>query len=207
MTFQKSGVFRQKQIRCMVTKAPLLATGTSFVIHPYNLYHRACQLSRSRSVMALNRYWWFGGGQISHQHLLRKMQFISIRCIKFATSTIPPITHAVVWRVLLRITSRWKPRYRWNFLRSSKRSHSRRTLSFVTDCTEAFVSAYMPIVERRDMDFQRRTSTGSVSFVGATWVHLTWPWCRSASGMVNQQSVFNCMLLQPPGHMTINLPE
>jgi len=91
MTFQKSVPLRQqKQIRCMVTKAPTSPQGLA-IIHPYNpMASRMSTIAISRSVMALNRYWWFGS-DLTPAYLLRKMQFISIRCIKFATSTIPPI--------------------------------------------------------------------------------------------------------------------
>jgi len=72
---------------------PYFATGTSFVIHPYNpMVPIAHQLSLfpdrwcSTGLLVV-----LAAVQISHQRT-RKMQFISIRCIKFATSTIPPIT-------------------------------------------------------------------------------------------------------------------
>jgi len=71
---------------------PYFTTGTSFDIHPYSQWYLSCQLSLFPDRWCINQVTGGLAVQISHQYLLRKMQFISIRCIKFATNTIPPIT-------------------------------------------------------------------------------------------------------------------
>jgi len=70
-------------------------------------------------------YWWFCGSDLTPAYLLRKMQFISIRCIKFAQARSLLLPRFKSGVTSTSTVSRWKPRHRWNFLRSSKRSHSR----------------------------------------------------------------------------------
>ena len=74
-------------------------------------------------------------------------------------------------------------------------------LAFVTDCTQSFVPAYMPIVEKRkDMPFTKEHKHWQ-RIVRGRYVEFILTSDRGirfglASGMVNAQSVFNCM---PPG--------
>lgn len=208
MTFQKSGALATAEADQINGDqgTPYFATGTSFVIHPYNpmvpiahVNYRYFQIGDGTQP----GYWWFGGGSdLTPAYLFEE------DAVHF---------HKVHKEVCDKHDPSYYPRFKkWcdEYFYVSHRGESRgiggiffdhlndRTLeellSFVTDCTEAFVSAYMPIVERRkDMDFTEENKYWQ-RIVRGRYVEFILTSDRGArfglaSGMVNQQSVFNCM--------------
>ena len=207
MTFQNSGALASAKADQMRDKGThYFATGTSFVIHPHNpmvpiahVNYRYFQLGDSTQP----GYWWFGGGADLTPAYLFKEDAVHF--------------HQVHKEVCDKHDLSYYPRFKkWcdEYFHISHRGESRgvggiffdhlneRTveehLSFVTDCTEAFVSAYLPIVERRkNMNFTEKNKYWQ-RIVRGRYVEFILTSDRGArfglaSGMVNYQSVFNCM--------------
>lgn len=208
MTFQKSGALATPEVdRITGDKGtPYFATGTSFVIHPCNpmvpiahVNYRYFQLGDGTQP----GYWWFGGGaDLTPAYLFEE------DAVHF---------HQVHKEVCDKHDSSYYPRFKkWcdEYFYISHRAESRgiggiffdhlnerniqELLSFVTDCTEAFIPAYIPIVERRkDMVFTEENKYWQ-RIVRGRYVEFILSCDRGArfglaSGMVNTQSVFNCM--------------
>ena len=208
MTFQKSGALTTGEADQMTGDkgTPFFATGTSFVIHPYNpmapiahVNYRYFQIGDGTQPGS----WWFGGGaDLTPAYLFEEdaVHFHKVHkevCHKYDPSYYPRFKKSCdeYFHIPHRGESRGIGGIFFDYL---KDRNAQELLSFVTDCTEAFVPAYMPIVERRkDMDFteenkywQHITRGRYVEFIltsdrGARF--------GIASGMVNHQSVFNCM--------------
>jgi coproporphyrinogen III oxidase len=208
MTFQKSGALATQEADRISNnqETSYFATGTSFVIHPRNpmvpiahVNYRYFEIDNGTP----SGYWWFGGGaDLTPAYLFEE------DAVHF---------HQVHKDVCDRHDSSYYRRFKkWcdEYFHVSHRGESRgiggiffdrlndrsleELLAFVSNCTEAFVPAYLPIVERRkDMKFtpenlhwQRIVRGRYVEFIltadrGARF--------GLASGMVNHQSVFNCM--------------
>lgn len=211
MTFKQSGALATTQADGLTSDkgTPFFATGVSFVIHPHNpmvptahVNYRYFQLDGSSQ----SGYGWFGGGaDLTPAYLFEE------DAIYF---------HQVHKQVCDFYDSSYYPRFKkWCddyfylphrgesrgiggiFFDHLKEEHTQQLLAFVTDCTKAFVRAYIPIVERRkDMPFteenkhwQRLVRGRYVEFILMRDRGLRF---GLESGMVNSQSVFNCM---PPG--------
>ncbi len=208
MTFEKSGALATSEAdKTYGDKGtPYFATGTSFVIHPHNpmvpiahVNYRYFQLGHSNQP----NYWWFGGGaDLTPAYLFEE------DAIHF---------HKIHKDVCDKHDASYYPRFKkWcdEYFHVSHRGESRgvggiffdhlnnrpveELLAFVTDCTEAFALAYLPIVERRkDMNFTEANKYWQ-RIVRGRYVEFILTSDRGArfgiaSGMVNHQSVFNCM--------------
>ncbi|BAY49700.1 coproporphyrinogen III oxidase [Scytonema sp. HK-05] len=208
MSFQKSGALATGAADQVTgdKATPYFATGTSFVIHPHNpmapiahVNYRFFQLGDGTQP----GYWWFGGGaDLTPAYLFEE------DAVHF---------HKAHKEVCDRHDPSYYPRFKKGcdeYFHISHRGESRgiggiffdhlndRTveelLSFVTDCTEAFVPAYIPLVERRkDMAFTEENKYWQC-IVRGRYVEFILTSDRGArfglaSGMVNVQSVFNCM--------------
>jgi coproporphyrinogen III oxidase len=207
MTFQKSGALSTGEAdRITGDSTPYFATGTSFVIHPRNpmvpiahVNYRYFQLGDGTQP----GYWWFGGGaDLTPAYLFEEdaVHFHKVHkeaCDKHNVSYYPRF-------------KKWCDEYFYVSHRGESRGIGgiffdhlndrpvQELLAFVTDCTEAFVPAYIPIVERRkDMTFTEENKHWQ-RIVRGRYVEFILTSDRGArfglaSGMVNQQSVFNCM--------------
>lgn len=208
LTFQKSGALATELADQTSgdQATPYFATGTSFVIHPRNpmvpiahVNYRYFQLGSAEQPT----YWWFGGGaDLTPAYLFEE------DAVHF---------HKIHKEVCDRHDPTYYPRFKAGcdqYFHVSHRGESRgiggiffdhlndRTLeehlAFVTDCTEAFAHAYMPLVEKRkDMDFTEENKYWQ-RVVRGRYVEFILTSDRGArfglaSGMVNAQSVFNCM--------------
>lgn len=182
------------------------ATGSSFVIHPHNpmvptahVNYRYFQINNDNQPV----YWWFGGGAD-----LTPSYFFEEDAVHF---------HKVHKEVCDKHDYSYYPRFKkWcdEYFHIPHRGESRgiggiffdhlnqgnpqELLSLVTSCAEAFLPAYMPIVERRkDMTFTEENKYWQ-RLVRGRYVEFILSCDRGirfglASGMVKQQSVFNCM--------------
>ncbi len=209
MTFQKSGALVTPEADAISSgdvKTPYFATGASFVIHPYNpmvpiahANYRYFQIGNP----AQPTYWWFGGGaDLTPSYLFQEdaIHFHQVHkevCDKY--------DHSYYARF-----KKWCDDYFFIKHRGETRgiggiffdhlnnSNPQKILAFVTECTQAFARAYMPIVERRkDMSFteenkywQRLVRGRYVEFILTSDRGMRF---GLESGMVSQQSVFNCM--------------
>lgn len=208
MTFQKSGALTTGEADQMTGDKgiPFFATGSSFVIHPYNpmapiahVNYRYFQIGDGTQPGS----WWFGGGaDLTPAYLFEEdaVHFHKVHkevCDKYDPSYYPRFKKSCdqYFYIPHRGESRGIGGIFFDYL---KERNAEELLSFVTDCTEAFVPAYMPIVERRkDMVFteenkywQRLVRGRYVEFILTSDRGIRF---GLASGMVNQQSVFNCM--------------
>ena len=208
MTFQKSGALETKEADLTNSNGstPYFATGASFVIHPYNpmiptahANYRYFQIGHDKRP----NFWWFGGGaDLTPSYLFEE------DAVHF---------HRVHKEVCDKHDSSYYDRFKkWcdDYFFIKHRDETRgiggiffdqlndrdpeEILGFVKDSTEAFVPAYMPIVERRkDSSFteenkywQRIVRGRYVEFILTSdrGVHF-----GLEGGMVSPQSVFNCM--------------
>lgn len=207
MTFQNSGALAAADAdRITDDSTPYFATGTSFVIHPHNPMVPIAHVNyRYFQIVDGTRpgYWWFGGGaDLTPAYLFEE------DAIHF---------HQVHKDVCDKHNLSYYPRFKkWcdEYFYISHRRESRGVggiffdhlndrpveehLAFVTDCTQAFVSAYLPLVEKRkEMDFSEENKDWQ-RIVRGRYVEFILTSDRGArfgiaSGMVNHQSVFNCM--------------
>lgn len=208
MTFQNSGALATGEADRITSDkgTPYFATGTSFVIHPRNpmlpIAHVNYRYFQSGDGTQPG-YWWFGGGaDLTPAYLFEE------DAIHF---------HKVHKEVCDKHNPSYYPRFKkWcdEYFHISHRGENRgiggiffdhlndrpvqELLAFVTDCTEAFVPAYIPIIERRkDMTFTEENKQWQ-RIVRGRYVEFILTSDRGArfgisSGMVNQQSVYNCM--------------
>ncbi len=208
ITFEKSGALSTTQADRMSgdKSTPYFATGTSFVIHPRNpmvpiahVNYRYFQRGNGNQP----DYWWFGGGaDLTPAYLFEEdaVHFHQVHkdvCDKHDPSYYPRFKK---WcDEYFYIPHRGESRGIGGiFFDHLKEPNVQKLLSFVTDCTKAFVPAYIPIVERRkDIVFteenkywQRLVRGRYVEFILISDRGIRF---GLASGMVNHQSVFNCM--------------
>lgn len=208
MTFQKSGALATTEADKMIGEkgTPFFATGTSFVIHPHNpmvptahVNYRYFQIGDGKQPGS----WWFGGGAD-----LTPAYLFSEDAVHF---------HQVHKQVCDQYDSSYYPRFKtWcdQYFYIPHRGESRgiggiffdhlnqddveQIITFVTDCTEAFIPAYLPIVQRRkDMVFTEENKYWQ-RLVRGRYAEFILTADRGirfglASNMVNCQSVFNCM--------------
>jgi coproporphyrinogen III oxidase len=208
MSFQQSGALATGAADKMITKRGnrFFATGSSFVIHPHNpmaptahVNYRYFQISNNNQPV----YWWLGGGaDLTPAYLFEE------DAVHF---------HQVHKEVCDRYDSAYYPRFKKScdeyfhiphrgehrgiggiFFDHLNQGNSQKLLSFVTNCADAFLPAYIPIVERRkDMPFTEENKYWQ-HLVRGRYVEFILSCDRGirfglASGMVKQQSVFNCM--------------
>jgi coproporphyrinogen III oxidase len=208
MTFQKSGALATGEADRMTGEkgTPYFATGTSFVIHPCNpmapiahVNYRYFQIGDGTQP----GHWWFGGGaDLTPAYLFEEdaVHFHKVHkevCDKHDASYYPRF-------------KKWCDEYFYIQHRGESRGvggiffdhlnerNVQELLSFVTDCTEAFVPAYIPIVEIRKNTVFTEENKYWQRLVRGRYVEFILTSDRGirfglASGMVNQQSVFNCM--------------
>lgn len=208
MTFQKSGALATPEVdRIAGDKGtPYFATGTSLVIHPRNpmvpiahVNYRYFQIGHSTQP----QHWWFGGGadltpaylfeeDAAHFHKVHKAV-----CDKYDSSYYPHFKKSCdeYFYVSHRGESRGVGGIFFDHLNQRPQEE---LLGFVKDCTEAFIPAYMPIVkQRKDLEFTEENKHWQ-HIVRGRYVEFILTSDRGArfglaSGMVNPQSVFNCM--------------
>jgi coproporphyrinogen III oxidase len=208
MTFQNSGALSTSAADQLnnAQSTPYFATGTSFVIHPRNpmapiahVNYRYFQVGDETEPT----HWWFGGGaDLTPSYLFEE------DAVHF---------HQVHKDVCDQHDPTYYPRFKKGcdeYFYIPHRGESRGVggiffdhlndrpvddlLAFVKGCTEAFIPAYMPLVERRkDMPFTQENKYWQ-SLVRGRYVEFILTSDRGArfglaSGMVNAQSVFNCM--------------
>lgn len=208
MTFQKSGALTSQEADSATEGQTnhFFATGTSFVIHPSNpmvptahVNYRYFRLGDGGQP----DYWWFGGGaDLTPAYLFEE------DAIHF---------HQTHKEVCDRHDPSYYPRFKkWcdEYFYVSHRRENRgiggiffdhlndrpveELLSFVTDCAEAFISSYLPIVEKRkEMLFTQKNRLWQ-QIIRGRYVEFILTSDRGtrfglASGMVNPQSIFNCM--------------
>lgn len=211
MTFQKSGALITGEADRISSDSgtPYFATGASFVIHPRNpmvpiahANYRYFQVGDATQPS----YWWFGGGSdLTPSYLFEEDVVHFHKVHKSVCDQHDPSYYARF--------KKWCDDYFFIRHRGETRGiggiffdhlndyNPQKILAFITDCSEAFVHAYMPIVEKRkDMPFtkenkywQRLVSGRYVEFILTSDRGIRF---GLESGMVSQQSVFNCM---PPG--------
>ncbi|MBE9060627.1 oxygen-dependent coproporphyrinogen oxidase [cf. Phormidesmis sp. LEGE 11477] len=208
VTFQKAGALTTKEADKEENKAgtPFFATGTSFVIHPYNpmvpiahCNYRYFQIGKRDQP----QYWWFGGGadltpaylfeeDAKHFHQTHKQV-----CDQHDTTYYPRFKQ---WcDQYFHISHRGESRGVGGiFFDQLNDLSAEELLEFVEACTKAFPQAYLPIVARRkDADFTD-TNKQWQRLVRGRYVEFILTSDRGArfglaSGMVTPQSVFNCM--------------
>lgn len=208
MTFQKSGALATGTPDQMTSDkgTPFFATGTSFVIHPYNpmvpiahVNYRYFQLDNGTQPS----YWWFGGGaDLTPAYLFEEdaVHFHKVHkevCDKHDPSYYPRFKKGCdeYFYVSHRGESRGIGGIFFDHLKDRTVEE---LLSFVANCTEAFVPAYIPLVKRRkDMVFTNENKYWQ-RIVRGRYVEFILTSDRGvrfglASGMVNAKSVFNCM--------------
>ncbi|MEH2173676.1 oxygen-dependent coproporphyrinogen oxidase [Nostoc sp.] len=208
MTLQKSGALATLEADQITGDKSIsyFATGSSFVIHPYNpmiptahVNYRYFQIGDDSQPS----YWWFGGGaDLTPAYLFEEdaVHFHQVHkgvCDQYDPSYYPRFKKCC--DEYFYIPHRHESRGIGGiFFDDLNDGNTQELLSFVTDCTKAFVPAYIPIVERRkDMTFtkenkywQRLVHGRYVEFILSSDRGLRF---GLASGMVNPQSVFNCM--------------
>jgi coproporphyrinogen III oxidase len=208
VTFQKSGALTTGDADQTTDDkgTPYFATGTSFVIHPCNpmvpIAHVNYRYFRIGDGTQPG-YWWFGGGaDLTPAYLFEEdaVHFHKVHkevCDKHDPSYYPRFKKGC--DEYFYIPHRGESRGIGGiFFDHLNERNVQELLSFVTDCTEAFIPAYIPIVERRkDMVFteenkywQRLVRGRYVEFILTSDRGMRF---GLASGMVNAQSVFNCM--------------
>jgi coproporphyrinogen III oxidase len=208
MTFQKSGALATAETDPLAKEegTPFFATGASFVIHPRNpmvptvhANYRYFQIDDGTP----SGYWWFGGGadltpaylfeeDAVHFHQLHKEV-----CDKHDPSYYPRFKKGCdeYFHIQHRGESRGIGGIFFDHLREGSLEQ---LFALVTDCTEVFIPAYIPLVEKRkDMDFTEENKQWQ-RVVRGRYVEFILTSDRGirfglASGMVTQQSVFNCM--------------
>ena len=207
MTFHQSGALATDAAdQNEHQETPYSATGTSFVIHPRNpmvpiahVNYRYFQVGDEHQPS----YWWFGGGaDLTPAYLFEEDATYFHRIHKDVCDRHNPAYYEQFKKSCdeyFHITTRGESRGVGGiFFDQLNDRPVEELLSFVTDCTKAFAQAYLPLVEKRkDMDYtaenkywQRLVRGRYVEFIltadrGARF--------GIASGMVHQQSVFNCM--------------
>ncbi|ARV59269.1 coproporphyrinogen III oxidase [Nostocales cyanobacterium HT-58-2] len=208
MTLHKSGALATKETDHISDNksTPFFATGSSFVIHPYNpmaptahVNYRYFQIGDGTEP----GYWWFGGGaDLTPAYLFEEdaVHFHRVHkevCDKHDPSYYPLFKKGCdeYFHLSHRGESRGIGGIFFDHLNDRTVEE---LLSFVTDCTKAFLPAYIPIVERRkDMVFTEENKYWQ-HLVRGRYVEFILTSDRGtrfglASGMVNAQSVFNCM--------------
>ncbi|MBE9181929.1 oxygen-dependent coproporphyrinogen oxidase [Oculatella sp. LEGE 06141] len=208
MTFQKTGALVTADADQVTGEkgASYFATGTSFVIHPRNpmvpiahVNYRYFQIGDGTQP----GYWWFGGGaDLTPVYLFEEdaIHFHRIHkdvCDKHSSSYYPRFKAGC--DAYFRIPHRGENRGVGGIFFDHLNDRSvQELLTFVKDCTEAFIPAYMPLVERRkDMAFTPENKHWQ-HLVRGRYVEFILTSDRGMrfgieSGMVNTQSVFNCM--------------
>ena len=208
MTFQKSGALATGAADQMSDDkgTPFFATGSSFVIHPHNpmvpiahVNYRYFQIGDGTQ----QGYWWFGGGaDLTPAYLFEEdaVHFHKVHkevCDKHDLSYYPRFKKGC--DEYFHIPHRGEGRGIGGiFFDHLNELDVQKLLSFFTDSTQAFVPAYLPLVERRkDMDFTQENKHWQ-RIVRGRYVEFILTSDRGArfgiaSGMVNHQSVFNCM--------------
>jgi coproporphyrinogen III oxidase len=208
MSFQQSGALAT-DIADKITRSKAnryFATGSSFVIHPHNpmaptahanyRYFEICQGDQPV-------YWWLGGGadltpaylfeeDAVHFHRVHKQV-----CDQYDPSYYPQFKRSC--DEYFHIQHRGEHRGIGGiFFDHLNNEEPQKLFDFVTDCADAFIPAYIPILERRkDMYFTKANKYWQ-HLVRGRYVEFILSCDRGvrfglASGMVNQQSVFNCM--------------
>lgn len=209
MTLQKSGALSTAEADHTTSSegTPFFATGASFVIHPNNpmaptvhANYRYFQVSGGDGQPS---YWWFGGGadltpaylfeeDATHFHRVHKEA-----CDRHNPTYYPRFKQAC--DEYFYIPHRGESRGIGGiFFDHLKEGSFEELLAFVTNCTEAFIPAYLPLVEKRkDLPFSEENKQWQ-RIVRGRYVEFILTSDRGirfglASGMVNQQSIFNCM--------------
>ncbi|MBE9052095.1 oxygen-dependent coproporphyrinogen oxidase [Nostocales cyanobacterium LEGE 11386] len=208
MSFQQSGALATGAADQMITTRGnrFFATGSSFVIHPHNpmaptahVNYRYFQISNGNQPI----YWWLGGGaDLTPAYLFAEdaIHFHQVHkevCDKYDSSYYPRFKKWCdeYFHIPHRAESRGIGGIFFDHLNNG---NPQKLLSFVTNCADAFIPAYLPIVERRkDMPFTEANKNWQ-HLVRGRYVEFILSCDRGirfglASGMVKQQSVFNCM--------------
>lgn len=211
MTLKQSGALATSETDKLISDRPtsFFASGASFVIHPQNpmiptahANYRYFQIGDGSQPGS----WWFGGGaDLTPAYLFEEdaVHFHQIHkqvCDLYDPSYYPRFKKSCddYFHIPHRRESRGIGGIFFDYLQEGD---IQQLLAFVTDCTQSFVPAYMPIVEKRqDLPFtevhkhwQRIVRGRYVEFILTSDRGIRF---GLASGMVNAQSVFNCM---PPG--------
>ncbi|RCJ40755.1 coproporphyrinogen III oxidase [Nostoc minutum NIES-26] len=208
MSFQQSGALASEAADRITTNKGdrFFATGSSFVIHPHNpmaptahVNYRYFQINNGTKPV----YWWLGGGaDLTPAYLFEEdaVHFHRIHkevCDKYDSSYYPRFKKSC--DEYFHIPHRGERRGIGGiFFDHLNKGNSQKLLSFITNCADAFLPAYMPIVERRkDMSFTEKNKYWQ-RLVRGRYVEFILSCDRGirfglASGMVKQQSVFNCM--------------
>ncbi|QOV24402.1 oxygen-dependent coproporphyrinogen oxidase [Anabaenopsis elenkinii] len=208
MSFQQSGALAT-DIADKITRSKAnryFATGSSFVIHPHNpmaptahanyRYFEICQGDQPV-------YWWLGGGaDLTPAYLFEEDAVHFHRVHKQVCDQYDPSYYPRFKRLCdeyFHIQHRGEHRGIGGiFFDHLNNQDPQKLFDFVTDCANAFIPAYIPILERRkDMSFTRLNKYWQ-HLVRGRYVEFILSCDRGvrfglASGMVNQQSVFNCM--------------
>jgi coproporphyrinogen III oxidase len=211
MSFHKSGALAT-DIADKITKSKAnryFATGSSFVIHPHNpmaptahANYRYFEICHDDQPV----YWWLGGGaDLTPAYLFEEdaVHFHQVHkdvCDQYDSAYYPMFKKSC--DEYFHIPHRGEHRGVGGiFFDHLNNDDPQKLLSFITDCANAFIPAYLPIVERRkDMPFTQENKYWQ-HLVRGRYVEFILSCDRGmrfglASGMVTQQSVFNCM---PPG--------
>lgn len=205
MTLQASGALANSDANPATEDkgTPFFATGSSFVIHPVNPMAPTVHANYRYFQIGDGSHWWFGGGaDLTPAYLFEEdaVHFHKIHkdaCDKHDPSYYPRFKKNC--DEYFHIPHRGESRGIGGiFFDHLKEGGIEELLTFVTDCTETLVPAYIPLVERRkDMPFteahkqwQRVVRGRYVEFILTSDRGIRF---GLASGMVNQQSVFNCM--------------
>ncbi|MDH6100075.1 oxygen-dependent coproporphyrinogen oxidase [Anabaenopsis sp. FSS-46] len=208
MSFQQSGALGT-DVADKITRSQAnryFATGSSFVIHPHNpmaptahANYRYFEICHGDQPV----YWWLGGGaDLTPAYLFEEdaVHFHQVHkqvCDQYDSSYYPRFKRSC--DEYFHIQHRGEHRGIGGiFFDHLNNQDPQKLLDFVTDCADAFIPAYMPILERRkDMSFTKLNKYWQ-HLVRGRYVEFILSCDRGvrfglASGMVNQQSVFNCM--------------
>jgi len=208
MSFHKSGALSTEMADKITTNQPnrYFATGSSFVIHPYNPMAPTAHVNyRYFEICHGNQpvYWWLGGGaDLTPAYLFEEdaVHFHQVHkqvCDQYDSSYYPRFKK--LCDEYFHIPHRGENRGIGGiFFDNLNNDHPEKLLGFVTGCADAFIPAYMPIVERRkDMHFTPANKYWQ-HLIRGRYVEFILSCDRGirfglASGMVKQESVFNCM--------------
>ncbi|AHJ27790.1 oxygen-dependent coproporphyrinogen oxidase [Nodularia spumigena CS-584] len=208
MSFEKSGALATGAADKMTTSKGnrFFATGSSFVIHPHNPMAPTAHVNyRYFEIRNANQpvYWWFGGGaDLTPAYLFEEdaVHFHQVHkdvCDQYSSAYYPRFKNAC--DEYFYIPHRGEHRGVGGiFFDNLNHDNPEKLLSLVTNCADAFLPAYMPILEtRKDMSFTEENKYWQ-HLVRGRYVEFILSCDRGirfglASGMVKQQSVFNCM--------------
>lgn len=209
INFQQSGALAttsEADKMISTTGTPFFATGTSFVIHPNNpmaptahVNYRYFQIGDGSQPGS----WWFGGGaDLTPAYLFEEdaVHFHRVHkevCDKHNPDYYPRFKKSCdeYFFIPHREESRGIGGIFFDHL---KEGDIKQLFAFVTDCTKAFIPAYIPIVQKRkdiafvesNKQWQRLVRGRYAEFILTSDRGIRF---GLTSGMVNQQSIFNCM--------------